>query len=102
PGVDVVLQPVDMDFNYREAFDTPSPDAYETLLLDVMQRDATLFMRANQTEAAWCLVDPVLRVWNAEPPTDFPNYAPGSWGPRSADELIAQDGRSWVTPVLRG
>ena len=75
------LRPVDMRFNYRESFAAPSPEAYETLLWDVMKNDATLFMRADQVEAAWRLLMPVLDVWEAAPPSDFPNYAAGTWGP---------------------
>ena len=79
-----------------KAFKTKSPEAYETLLLDVMQGDATLFMRADQVECAWNVVDPVLEVWNSVEASDFPNYPSGSWGPESAETLIAQDGRSWL------
>jgi glucose-6-phosphate 1-dehydrogenase len=99
PGPSMMLSPVDMEWRYGDAFDQPSPEAYETLLLDVMLGDATLFMRADQTEAAWSVVDPVLRVWDAAPPSDFPNYAAGTWGPASADALIAQDGRRWLVPA---
>ncbi len=58
--------------------------------------DATLFMRADQVEYAWSVVTPVLEAWASSKPTDFPNYASGSWGPESAEALIAQDGRSWL------
>ncbi len=77
-----------------------TPEAYETLLLDVMVGDATLFMRADQTEVAWSILMPILDVWNAITPTDFPNYAAGTWGPDAADTLIAQDGRNWMTPTF--
>ena len=96
PGVALRLSPKDMTFRYSEAFKTDSPEAYETLLLDVMQGDATLFMRADQVEFAWKVVDPVLEVWNSVEAPDFPNYASGTWGPESAEMLIAQDGRSWL------
>jgi len=91
PGPKMQLRPVDMRFSYRESFDTPSPDAYETLLWDVMKNDATLFMRADQVEAAWQLLMPVLEAWQATAPSDFPNYAAGTWGPEDAQELLAQD-----------
>ena len=65
-----------------------------------MLGDATLFMRADQTEAAWGILAPILQVWDKVNPTDFPNYAAGTWGPDSADTLVAQDGRSWVTPTF--
>jgi len=100
PGAQLRLRPVDMRFSYKEAFQTETPAAYETLLRDVMMNDATLFMRADQVEAAWQLVMPVLEVWADNPASDFPNYAAGSWGPESADLLVASDGNSWLTPTL--
>jgi glucose-6-phosphate 1-dehydrogenase len=96
PGLTVLLSPVDMVFTYKEAFKTSSPDAYETLLLDVMIGDATLFMRADQVEAAWSVIMPILEGWEGQMPTDFPNYQAGTWGPEEAETLIAQDGRSWM------
>ncbi len=100
PGPRLRLHPVDMRFSYKEAFKVESPAAYETLLWDVMAGDATLFMRADQVEAAWKLLMPVLEVWAENPAPDFPNYAAGSWGPESADLLIARDGHSWMTPTI--
>lgn len=100
PGPAMRLSPVDMSFCYQETFKTTPPEAYETLLLDVMRGDATLFMRSDQVEAAWSVVEPVLEVWNSVPPIDFPNYPAGSWGPEAAEALIARDGRSWVVPTL--
>ncbi len=99
PGPTLNLTPVMMQFFYREAFNKTPPDAYETLLLDVMRGDATLFMRADQAEAAWEVIMPILDVWSEQKPTDFPNYQAGSWGPEQAETLIARDGRSWVTPT---
>jgi glucose-6-phosphate 1-dehydrogenase len=98
PGPKMLLSPVVMHFFYREAFRMASPEAYETLLLDVMRGDATLFMRADQAEAAWAVIAPILEMWDRAKPTDFPNYPAGSWGPEEADMLIAQDGKSWVMP----
>jgi len=100
PGTQWRLRPADMRFSYAEAFQTILPDAYETLLLDVMQADATLFMHADQVEAAWQFLQPVLEVWDSTPATDFPNYNAGSWGPESAEALIAEEGKSWMTPTL--
>ena len=100
PGLEMRLTPVIMQFYYREAFKEPSPEAYETLLLDIIQGDATLFMRADQAEAAWAVISPVLDVWQAIEPMDFPNYHSGTWGPEIADALIAKDGRSWITPTF--
>jgi glucose-6-phosphate 1-dehydrogenase len=100
PGVTLRLSSQELHFRYAEAFQTPPPEAYETLLLDTMRGDATLFMRADQVESAWKVVAPVLDVWSSVPPADFPNYASGSWGPESAEMLIAQDGRSWLQPTF--
>ncbi len=100
PGLDLRLSPVDMHFTYKEAFAEDPPTAYETLLRDVMRGDATLFMRADQVEAAWSALTPVLDVWDSVVPVDFPNYQAGSWGPEAADLLIAQDGRSWLLPTV--
>ena len=100
PGPIMRLSPVLMQFFYREAFKIATPEAYETLLLDVMLGDATLFMRADQTEAAWSILTPVLEAWSAIRPTDFPDYAAGTWGPESANTLLAREGRSWVAPTF--
>jgi glucose-6-phosphate 1-dehydrogenase len=98
PGPEMHLRSVEMQFNYRDAFGARSSDAYETLLWDVMKNDATLFMRADQVEAAWRLLMPVIEVWAAAPPGDFPNYAAGTWGPEDAQGLLAQ-GHSWPLPA---
>ena len=95
PGQQMLLRPVEMRFRYRESFAMPSPDAYETLLWDVMNNDPTLFMRADQIEAAWRFLMPVLEVWANSRPRNFPNYAAGQWGPKAADELIGRDGHAW-------
>jgi glucose-6-phosphate 1-dehydrogenase len=100
PGYALRLRPVNMRFNYQEAFDLPSPDAYETLLRDVMLGDGTLFMRADHVEATWRLLSPIIEVWADNPAADFPNYAAGSWGPESAETLIARDSRNWLTPTV--
>jgi len=100
PGSQLRLRPVDMRFSYDDAFNIPTPDAYETLLWDVMVGDATLFMRSDQVEAAWRLLMPVLDVWADNPAADFPNYPSGSWGPEAAEALVARDGRNWLTPTL--
>lgn len=92
------LSPVNMRFSYQDAFKTKSPEAYQTLLADVMAGDATLFMRADQVELSWALLMPILNVWKDAEATDFPNYKSGKWGPHAADALIAQDGRSWFEP----
>jgi len=102
PGPNMHLSPVEMRFCYRTAFKVAPPEAYETLLLDVMQEDATLFMRADQVEAAWSVITPILKAWEMVTPTDFPNYQAGTWGPEIAETLIAQDGRSWLHSAIGG
>ncbi|HSZ33754.1 MAG TPA: glucose-6-phosphate dehydrogenase [Puia sp.] len=96
PGQSVSLNPVDMIFRYNDVYDGNEPEAYETLLLDVMEGNATLFMRKDQVEAAWKIIMPILEAWQNRPPTNFPNYAPGSWGPEDAEALIARDGHQWI------
>lgn len=97
PGQSMTLAPVDMVFNYKDTYHGQEPEAYETLLYDVMEGDATLFMRADQVEAAWEVVTPVLEVWQERKPVDFPNYPPDTWGPEDAEALIAKDGHTWIT-----
>jgi glucose-6-phosphate 1-dehydrogenase len=96
PGQAMILNPVDMIFNYEDAYKGEEPEAYETLLYDVMDGDATLFMRADQVEEAWEIVMPIIDVWNTRKPMDYPNYSPGSWGPEDAEALIARDGHNWI------
>jgi glucose-6-phosphate 1-dehydrogenase len=96
PGLNMHLTPVDMLFDYSNAYTIGTPEAYETLLLDVMQGDATLFMRADQVEAAWEILMPVIETWKANPSINFPNYAAGMQGPEDAEALIAKDGNSWI------
>lgn len=96
PGLEMLLSPVDMTFNYSDAYTIEPPEAYETLLIDVMVGDVTLFMRADQVHAAWEVIMPILDAWGDTPAVDFPNYTAGSWGPEDAEALIAKDGRNWV------
>jgi glucose-6-phosphate 1-dehydrogenase len=100
PGVDLRLSSQEMRFSYADAFKTTPPEAYETLLLDVIRGDATLFMRADQVESAWNVIEPVLDSWGNVAPSDFPDYPSGTWGPPSAEALIAQDGRRWSQPIF--
>ena len=95
PGPIMRLGAVDMNFNYADYFGTQPSTGYERLLHDCMIGDATLFQRADMVEAGWCVVSPVLDVWKALPPRNFPNYPSGSWGPKEADELLERDGRHW-------
>lgn len=95
PGTEMQIGTVEMDFCYRDWFGVRSPAAYETLLLDVMQGDATLFTRRDEVEAQWRLITPILEAWREQPPPDLPNYAAGSEGPAIADELLARLGHRW-------
>lgn len=99
PGQTMRLSPVMMQFYYREAFKSTPPEAYETLLLDVIRGDITLFMRADQAEAGWSVLTPIIDVWETINSTDFPNYQAGSWGPEETDILIARDGHNWILPT---
>jgi glucose-6-phosphate 1-dehydrogenase len=96
PGPEVNVRTVDMEFEYEQDFGSGSAEAYERLLLDLMLGDTTLFTRADEIEQAWDIVDPVLKYWSqgGRPGT----YAPETWGPRAADELIGRDIRRWRTP----
>jgi glucose-6-phosphate 1-dehydrogenase len=96
PGLKMVLNNVNMNFDYESSFTNQSPEAYETLLLDVMQGDSTLFMRADQVETAWKIIMPVLEYWENNLADDFPNYEAGTWGPPQANELLARNNRSWL------
>jgi glucose-6-phosphate 1-dehydrogenase len=95
PGPTVKLSNVDMDFAYKSYFDLAPNTGYETLLYDCMIGDATLFQRADNIEAGWRAVQPILDLWADNTPADFPDYAAGSSGPAAADDLLARDGRAW-------
>ena len=95
PGPSMRIGSVNMDFSYEDYFGATPATGYETLLYDCMNGDATLFQRADSVEAGWRVVMPILDVWSAIPPRDFPNYAAGSHGPAEADQLLARDGRAW-------
>jgi glucose-6-phosphate 1-dehydrogenase len=94
PGQGLTIRTVHMDFLYGGAFRTGLPEAYERLILDCMLGDATLFTRIDEVEEQWSLVDAMVAAWARDRPA-FPNYAAGTWGPPSADELMHRDGRSW-------
>ena len=84
-----------MDFRYGESFGATPPTAYETLLLDCMLGDSTLFNRDDAVELAWQLVDPILARWRQDGPQGITFYEAGSWGPKEADDFIEADGRRW-------
>ena len=95
PGPTMRVRPVRMDFGYRKSFSRVSPDAYERLLLDVLLGDQTLFIRRDETEAAWGAVMPILDAWSADADSMLDTYVAGSWGPRSAGDLLREDGFRW-------
>jgi glucose-6-phosphate 1-dehydrogenase len=95
PGPTMALESVAMEFKYTDWFKQAPAVGYETLIYDCLIGDATLFQRADQVEAAWGVVEPVLRGWESVMPRHFPNYAAGSEGPIAANDLLARDGRSW-------
>jgi glucose-6-phosphate 1-dehydrogenase len=94
PGLGVKLRTVHMDFVYGGAFHVELPEAYERLILDAMRGDATLFTRSDEVDEQWAIVDSIVAAWKRDRPA-FPNYAAGTWGPPSADDLLHRDGRSW-------
>jgi glucose-6-phosphate 1-dehydrogenase len=94
PGLGWKIRTVYMDFLYGGAFRTGMPEAYERLILDCILGDATLFTRTDEVEEQWKIVDAIVAAWKRDRPS-FPNYAAGTWGPPSAQELLARDGRSW-------
>jgi glucose-6-phosphate 1-dehydrogenase len=95
PGPSMNIAPVNMNFNYSEAFGVSSANGYERLLLDAMLGDATLFAHRDGVEATWALMTPILKEWAKNPIKDFPNYAAGTWGPSTGDALMESDGRKW-------
>jgi glucose-6-phosphate 1-dehydrogenase len=97
PGQAFNVRDVLMDMSYGSAFLEEAPDAYERLLLDAMVGDPTLFIRSDEVDQAWQIVDPILEVW-ASKSVPLAGYASGTWGPRQADQLIERDGRQWRTP----
>jgi len=94
PGSGMRLRPVSMDFNYGSSFGQRSPTAYETLLMDAMIGDATLYTRQDMVEASWRAVEPILENWESRE-FDFPDYEPGTWGPAASDAMLARQGHRW-------
>jgi glucose-6-phosphate 1-dehydrogenase len=96
PGAGMRMRSVDLEFHYAEDFGAAAlPEAYERLLLDAMQGDATLFARADEIELAWALTDPILARWETPGAVPLAGYEPGSWGPAEGDSLLGRDGRTW-------
>ena len=97
PGSGMQLRPVGMDFNYGTSFGTRTPEAYETLLLDALAGDPTLYIRQDMVEASWQVIMPILEVWHNSK-FDFPNYPAGTWGPKASDDMLARMGHTWRRP----
>lgn len=95
PGPSSPIQPVKMDFRYGSYFGLTPPEAYERLICDCILGDGTLFARGDEVLASWRLITPILERWAKSKPTDFPNYASGTWGPKAADDMLAKEGRAW-------
>jgi glucose-6-phosphate 1-dehydrogenase len=98
PGQGLQIRNVNMDFRYGSSFAVDSPDAYETLLIDAMIGDASLFTRADEVERAWQILQPVIDAWGSGEGGPLHFYAAGTWGPPAADELLERDGRTWRKP----
>ncbi|HEY0387001.1 MAG TPA: glucose-6-phosphate dehydrogenase [Gaiellales bacterium] len=95
PTPTLSIRSVNMDFLYGSSFLSDVPEAYETLLMDAIRGDSTLFTRQDSVERAWQICDPLIEQWRTGQPQP---YASGSWGPDAADELLARDGRRWRRP----
>ncbi len=95
PGLEMKLKNVEMDFTYRESYAEQLPEAYEALLLDAMDGDASLFMRNDQVEIAWKIVMPIINYWQKQKSKGLKFYTAGSNGPKAADDLLKKDGRKW-------
>ncbi len=99
PVMQVQVENVAMDFSYSKTWQKQLPEAYERLLLDVLRGDSTLFTRSDEVEAAWRVVDPILKTWTAHPDFPLATYAPGGWGPPEADILFTHPDQSWRNPA---
>ncbi len=98
PGGGMKLRPVSMDFNYGSSFGMRTPAAYETLLVDAMIGDPTLYTRQDMVEASWAVVQPIINSWAERKDLPFPNYAAGTWGPKESDDMLAARGHTWRIP----
>ncbi len=95
PGPEVCVNSLSLDFDYEVAFGAAPPEAYETLLLDALRGDSTLFTRQDWVELAWALLTPLLDAWHKRRTDPIPIYRAGSWGPKEADAFIEKDGHHW-------
>jgi len=98
PGTSTEIRPVRMHFDYDAEFGAYTPEAYERLLLEVISGDSTLFIRRDEVETAWSIVDPIRQAWAGQPLTDQEFYPAGTWGPAAADELLAKRSHKWIKP----
>ena len=100
PGTTMDVRPVRMHFSYDAEFGAYTPEAYERLLLEAVAGDATLFIRRDEVETAWQIVDSIRNAWKEKPLSNREFYAAGTWGPVAADDLLAQSGHIWHEPVV--
>ena len=98
PGTSLQIRPVRMHFSYDAEFGAYTPEAYERLLLEAIEGDATLFIRRDEVETAWNIVDPIREAWGNQSMTDQEFYSAGTWGPVAADQLLSVKGHSWRNP----
>ena len=99
PGMSLGVRPVRMHFSYDAEFGAYTPEAYERLLLEAIAGDATLFIRRDEVETAWQIVDSIRKGWDGKPLTNREFYSAGTWGPVASDDLLAQAGHVWHEPV---
>jgi glucose-6-phosphate 1-dehydrogenase len=102
PGPTMEIRPVRMHFSYNTEFGAYTPEAYERLLLEAMAGDPTLFIRRDEVETSWNVVDPIRMAWAGQPLSDRDFYAAGTWGPPTADQLLATTGHAWRNPGPEG
>jgi len=100
PGMTIGVRPVRMHFSYDAEFGAYTPEAYERLLLEAITGDATLFIRRDEVETAWQIVDSIRAGWQGKPLTNREFYAAGTWGPIAAEDLLAQSGHEWHEPQV--
>jgi len=100
PGPSICTKGVKLEFDYHQFGPVAPTTGYEKLLYDCMVGDSTLFHRTDMVEAAWKVADPILDAWANNPPKDFPNYTPGTWGPAAAELLMKRDDHQWWTDRL--
>jgi len=98
PGMSVSVRPVRMNFSYDAEYGAYTPEAYERLLLDALCEDSTLFIRRDEVETAWGIVDGIRASWDGKPLTNREFYSAGTWGPVASDDLLAQTGHVWHPP----